>query len=206
MRYGFVVDMQRCIGCHTCSIACRTENNLPNGVWYNRVVTEGGADMDTAGGEFPNATMSYVTVACQHCSNPACVEVCPTGATYKDEETGIVHQQSDLCIGCQTCMQACPYEGVRTYLDGDPVYAYDFTAGDADAPAHQGFVVEKCTMCAHRIERDEKPACVAVCPTRARYWGDFDDPESEVSKLIATREYRRLLTDMGTEPNVYYLV
>lgn len=206
MRYGFVIDMQRCIGCHTCSVACRTENNLPEGVWWNRTLTEGGDEMDTPSGEFPDVAMSYYTVACQHCSKPACADVCPVGATYKDEETGIVHQDYSKCIGCQMCISACPYEGVRHFNDGEPTWALDFAMGDPDVPAHRANVVEKCTMCAHRVARDEEPMCVKVCPTRARFWGDLDDPESEVSKLIAEREYKQLLAEEGTEPNVYYLV
>ncbi|MCI8468132.1 MAG: 4Fe-4S dicluster domain-containing protein, partial [Eggerthellaceae bacterium] len=115
MRYGFAIDTKRCIGCHTCSVACRIENNLPNGTWWNRALTDGGAEMDTPAGEFPDATMSYLTVACQHCENPACVKVCPVGATYKDPETGVVRQDYDKCIGCRMCMSACPYTGVRSF-------------------------------------------------------------------------------------------
>ena len=100
MHYGFAIDTKRCIGCHTCAVGCRMENHLPKGIWWNRILTKGGEDMDTPEGIFPDVTMSYVPVACQHCENPACVKACPVGATYKDPETGAVRQDYDKCIGC----------------------------------------------------------------------------------------------------------
>ena len=206
MRYGFVIDTQRCIGCHTCAVGCRMENNLPKNMWWNRVLTDGGENMDTPAGIFPEITMSYVPLACQHCENPACVKVCPVGATYKDEKTGVVRQDYDKCIGCRMCMSACPYTGVRSFNWEEPQYTIDFSIGGADVAAHQKHVVEKCTMCWHRLAKGEEPTCIRLCPERARFWGDFDDPDSEVSKLIQEREYKRLLEDRGTNPSVYYLV
>lgn len=206
MRYGFVIDTQRCIGCHTCAVGCRMENNLPKNMWWNRVLTDGGENMDTPEGVFPEITMSYVPLACQHCENPACVKVCPVGATYKDEKTGVVRQDYDKCIGCRMCMSACPYTGVRSFNWEEPQYTIDFSIGGADVAAHQKHVVEKCTMCWHRLAKGEEPTCIRLCPERARFWGDFDDPDSEVSKLIQEREYKRLLEDRGTNPSVYYLV
>ena len=205
-HYGFALDEQRCIGCHTCSVACRVENNLPQGTWWNRALTDGGEDMDTPAGIFPDVKMSYLTVACQHCENPACVKVCPVGATYRDEETGVVRQDYDKCIGCRMCMSACPYTGVRSFNWEEPKFTIDFSVGDADVPSHQKHVVEKCTMCWHRLAKGEEPACVEVCPARARFWGDLDDPDSEVSRLVREREHMRLLEDRGTNPSVYYLV
>ena len=206
MRYGFAIDTKRCIGCHTCSVACRIENNLPTGVWWNRALTDGGEHMDTPAGEFPNVSMSYVTVACQHCENPACVKVCPVGATYRDPETGVVRQDYDKCIGCRMCMSACPYTGVRSFNWEEPKYSIGFATGDAEAPAHQKHVVEKCTFCYQRTSQGEVPACMELCPVRARFWGDLDDPDSEVSKLVRERSYKQLLPDEGTKPSVYYLV
>ena len=206
MRYGFAIDTKRCIGCHTCSVACRIENNLPKNNWWNRALTKGGENMDTPEGVFPNVTMSYLTVACQHCENPACVKVCPVGATYRDEETGVVRQDYDKCIGCRMCMSACPYTGVRLFNWEEPAYTIDFSVGDPDVPTHQKHVVEKCTMCWHRLAKGEEPACIEVCPARARFWGDLDDPASEVSQLVRDREQMRLLEDRGTNPSVYYLV
>ena len=129
-HYGFAVDTRRCIGCHTCSVACRIENNLPKGIWWNNALTDGGENMDTPSGVFPNVKMSYVTVACQHCENPACVKVCPVGATYKDPETGVVRQDYDKCIGCRMCMAACPYTGVRSFNWEEPKYTIDFSVGE----------------------------------------------------------------------------
>lgn len=206
MRYGFVIDSKRCIGCHTCAVACRYENNLPKEMWWNRILTDGGEHPDLPEGEFPGAAISYVPLGCQHCENPACVKVCPVGATYRDPETGAVRQDYDKCIGCRMCMSACPYTGVRSFNWEEPAYVVGFPVGDADIPTHQKHVVEKCTMCWHRLARGEEPACIDVCPVRARHWGDLDDPESEVSQLIRDRECRQLLSSEGTNPSVYYLV
>ena len=204
MHYGMAIDTQRCIGCHSCSVACRHTNNVPEGNWWNRVYTEGGEWQDTPKGSFPDLTMSYVTIACQHCENPACLDVCPTGATTKDEETGIVSVDSELCIGCESCIKACPYEGVRTLIIS-PEYYLEVVVGEYDAPPHKGGTVEKCTFCKNLIDRGDVPACMQLCPGRARYWGDLDDPESAVSKAIEGRETMFLQEEAGTKPSVYYL-
>lgn len=201
-----VIDQARCIGCHTCSVACRIENNVPDGVWWNRILTDGGEEMDIPEGSFPNTGIEYIPVNCQHCENPACTKVCPVGATYKDPETGIVRQDYDKCIGCRMCMAACPYTGVRSFNWEEPKYVIGIATGGANVPAHQKHTVEKCTLCYHRTVNGEDPACIGVCPGRARFWGDLDDPESEVSKLVRERECKQLLTSKGTEPSVYYLV
>ena len=206
MHYGFAIDIKRCIGCHTCAVGCRMENNLPIGKWWNRILTDGGEEMDSARGRFPNLTLAYVPFMCQHCENPACVKVCPVGATYRDKDTGVVRQDYDKCIGCRMCMAACPYTGIRSFNWDEPQYYTDVTFGGADVPVHQKHVVEKCTMCWHRLAKGEEPYCVDVCPVLARTWGDLDDPNSEVSKLIATRQYKQLLPDLGTRPSVYYLL
>ncbi len=205
-QYGLVIDTKKCAGCHTCAVACKMENNIPDGIWWNRTLTDGGAGMDTLAGTYGDASKSYLTVNCQHCGNPACIKVCPVGATYKDGETGIVRQDYDKCIGCRMCMAACPYTGVRLFNWEEPKYSVDFAVGDADAPQHQKHVVEKCTLCNHRLARGEKPACVADCPGYARYFGDFNDPDSEVSKLIRTRAHKQLLPERDTNPSIYYLV
>lgn len=205
-RYGFVIDTKRCVGCNLCSMVCKVENNLPDEMWWSRAYTNGGEVEQTPAGEWPdNLSMSFMTVACQHCDNPACVKACPVGATYKDADTGIVRQDTDKCIGCRMCMAACPYTGVRTFNWEEPKHFLDFPVGSVDAPKHQKGVVEKCTMCWHRIAKGERPACADVCRVMARYWGDFDDPESEVSKLIRERPYKQLLSSEGTGPCVYYL-
>ena len=145
-------------------------------------------------------------MSCQHCANPACVKVCPVGATYKDAETGIVRQDYDKCIGCRMCMAACPYTGVRSYNWEEPKHVIGHQTGSLDVPPHQKHVVEKCTLCWHKIAKGQKPECTITCPERARTFGDFDDPNSEVSKLIATRQWKQLLAEKGTDPNVYYLI
>lgn len=205
MRYGMAIDLRLCFGCTECAVACKSNNNLPNGMWWNRVLTDGGDYPDTAAGTYPNVTMTHYPVSCQHCAEPACAKVCPVGATWRDEETGIVMQDPDKCIGCRMCMGACPY-GVRTFNWEEPAYVVDFPLGDADAPKHHVGTVEKCTFCFNRLERGEKPACMEHCPGRARYWGDLDDPDSEISRAIAGRSTVRLLEEKGTEPSVYYLM
>lgn len=206
MQYGMVIDLSACIGCHTCSVACKVAHNLPNGFWRNRVLTEGGDAMDTAGGEFPNNYMQWRPMTCQHCANPACVEACPVGATWKDEETGIVIQDNELCIGCKSCIAACPYEGVRQFIEDEPAYHIDFALGYSDEPPHVKGTVEKCTFCYSRVLAGEVPACMEYCIGHARFWGDLDDPDSEVSKLLKEREYEQLQVEAGTGPSVYYLL
>lgn len=205
-RYGFAIDVKRCMGCLTCTVACKSANNLPTGVWWNRMFTEGGNAQDAPAGVYPDVSREYITMACQHCENPACTRVCPVGATYKDADTGAVRQDYDKCIGCRMCMAACPYTGVRSFNWEEPSYPYDLPVGDLDAPKHQKHAVEKCTMCWHRLAKGEEPACVVGCPAEARFFGDLDDPESDVSKLVAKRDTKQLLPEMGTKPSVYYLV
>ena len=205
-RYGMAIDIKRCVGCNACTIACKSTNNVPSDILWTRVLTDGGDDVDTPKGNMPDLFMRYITLGCQHCENPACVKVCPVGATYRDEKTGIIRQDYDKCIGCRMCMAACPYTGVRSFTWEEPKYSMEFATGDADVPAHQKHVVEKCTFCYQRIARDETPACMELCPARARHWGDLDDPNSEVSQLIRDREYMQLLPERDTKPSVYYLV
>ena len=205
-HYGMVIDVRRCIGCYACAVACKMENNLPNDIWWNRILTKGGEGQESSGGVYPNLSLAFYPLACQHCENPACVKVCPVSATYKDSETGVVRQDYDKCIGCRMCMAACPYTGVRSFNWEKPKYSVEFAVGDIESPAHQKHTVEKCTMCWHRLAKGLEPACIISCPGEARYFGDFSDTESEVSKLIATREYTQLMPQEGTRPSVYYLV
>ena len=205
-RYGMAIDTKRCVGCNACTTACKMANNVPDDIFWTRALTKGGDEVDTPAGTFPNLSMRYYTVGCQHCENPACVKACPVGATYKDPETGIVRQDYDRCIGCRMCMAACPYTGVRSFNWQEPKNQMGFAIGDADAPKHQKHTVEKCTFCYQRTSKGETPACMDLCPARARHWGDLDDPDSEISQIIASRPYEQLLTERGTQPNVYYLV
>ena len=177
-HYGMAIDLTRCFGCHACEVACKVANNNPADVAYNKIYTVGAIGetepvaYDTASGTYPNCSLSFLPMNCQHCENPSCLEVCPTGATMKDEETGVVYVDDTLCIGCKSCINT----------------------------------VEKCTFCRNLTSRGEVPACMQLCPGRARFWGDLDDPESDVSKLIASRDTMRLSEDAGTSPSVYYLV
>ncbi len=204
-RLAMVIDTKRCFGCHTCAVACKAENNLPDGMWWNRVVTVGGAQMDTPAGVFPDLTMSFVTIACQHCENPSCVPVCPTGATYKRAEDGVVLVDYRKCIGCGACVQACPYEGVRTRNGEVITRCTGFDVGDAGVQYQQPGTVAKCTFCEHRLAEDRLPACIEVCPARARHFGDLNDPDSEVAQLAASRESFQLRPDKGTNPSVLFL-
>ena len=205
-RYGMAIDTKRCVGCNACTTACKMANNVPDDIFWTRALTRGGDEVDTPAGTFPNLSMRYYTVGCQHCENPACVKACPVGATYKDPETGIVRQDYDRCIGCRMCMAACPYTGVRSFNWQEPKNQMGFAIGDADAPKHQKHTVEKCTFCYQRTSKGETPACMDLCPARARFWGDLDDPDSDVSKLLREREYMQLLPEKGTKPSTYYLV
>lgn len=214
MHYGMVIDTTRCFGCNACVTSCKMSNNNPVGMVYNRILTRKGmsdADldaemyMDTAAGTYPAALARvHVPLACQHCESPACVSVCPTGASSRNEETGIVEIDAEACIGCQSCMSACPYH-VRTFSEGEPTYTLGFAVGEDDAPIHIANTVEKCTMCGNRITRGLVPKCVEACLGEARFWGDLDDPDSDVAKLVATRDAVRLLESAGTNPSVYYL-
>lgn len=203
-HYGMAIDVKRCCACNTCVVGCKVENNLPQNMWWNFMVNEGGENPDSPAGTYPDLTMAAYTRACQQCSNPACVDVCPTGASYVDEETGIVLVNPEPCIGCEVCKEACPYD-VRTLLSGEPLYYADFAFGAADAPVHVADTMEKCTFCHHRVTKGEVPFCVEVCPGRARTFGDLDDPESDISKLIAARTVEQLMVEAGTEPSVYLL-
>lgn len=177
-RYAMVIDTRRCIGCHACSVACKTENEVPLGEtrsWVEYIEK----------GEFPNVSRSFLPRLCNQCEKPQCVAVCPTGATYKREQDGIVVVDSNICIGCKYCLQACPY-GMRFI---NP------RTGTAD----------KCDFCLHRVQQGLVPACVNTCQGRARIFGDLNDPESEVSKLVATNATTVLRPEIGTEPMVFYI-
>ena len=203
-RYGMAIDLSRCIGCNTCAVACKVSNNLPKDVWWNVVHTEGRDFADTSKGTYGGEMqLSGLPVNCMHCENAVCEEVCPTGATVKRDD-GIVTVDEETCIGCKSCMEACPYD-VRRLIENEPEYYLELPIGDPAAKSHKGGTVEKCDFCAGRIDRGEKPACMELCPGRARYWGDLDDPESEVSQFLSGRNATVLLEEEGTSPSVYYV-
>ena len=201
-KLAIAIDQHRCIGCQTCSNACKMQNNVPSGMLWSRTIVEGADAIDGVVGAYPNITRSYIPMACQHCENPACQKVCPTGATYKDD-MGRVEIDYDKCIGCRMCMAACPYN-VRQFNWSEPVRDPDFNYGDARVPVRSKGVMEKCTLCKERTDEGEAPMCVVCCPTRARVYGDLDDPNSEISRLKRERNVRILLEEMGTQPQVFY--
>ena len=201
-KLGIAISLERCIGCHTCANACKMQNNVPMGMLWNRVLTEDCDVVDGAVGSYPGLSRTYLPIACQHCENAACLKVCPTGATYKDDK-GRVEIDYEKCIGCRMCMAACPYNA-RVFNWSEPVREPDFNYGDADVPVRGKGIVEKCTLCKERTDRDEEPMCVVCCPTHARIFGDLDDPESEVSHIVRERGATVLLPEQGTRPQVRY--
>lgn len=201
-RFGLAINTGRCIGCHTCANACKMQNNVPMGMLWNRVLTEGCDRFDSAEGVYPHLTRTYLPLACQHCENPACERVCPTGATYKDDK-GRVEIDYDKCIGCRMCMAACPYNA-RNFNWQTPVRVTGANYGDAEVPVRPKGVAEKCTLCRERTDRGEEPMCVVCCPAHARIFGDLDDPDSEISQTILNRKAWTLLENQGTRPSVHY--
>ncbi len=200
MRYGMVMDLKRCVGCYACVIACKAENNTPPGVFWARVLYK-------EEGHYPSVSITFLPVVCNHCKDPPCVDICPTGASQKRED-GVVIIDYDVCIGCRACMMACPY-GSRFYW-GKPKDTMYFPVTptpyeQAGIARYQRATVQKCDFCSHRLEQGLEPACVVTCPAKARTFGDLDDPASEVSRLISERRGFQLHADLGTDPSVYYI-
>jgi tetrathionate reductase subunit B len=178
-RFAMVINAKLCVDCKACVVACTAENGVPVGKHRNWVESE-------LKGTYPELSMRFEPGQCMHCDDPPCVRVCPTDASYITGMGGIVAVDPDKCIGCRYCMQACPYDA--RYFDED-----------------RG-VVDKCTFCYHRLAEGLEPACVETCPTRARVFGDLDDPDSEVSRLLRTRTTERKRPEAGTGPNLYYII
>lgn len=201
-RLAIGIDLHRCLGCHTCSLACKMQNNVPDGMLWNRVLTQDCDMIDDAVGTYPNLTRTYLPVACQHCDNAACQRVCPTGATYTDD-LGRVQIDYNKCIGCRMCMAACPYNA-RVFNWNEPLRSTGFGYGDSRVPERATGVMEKCTLCKERTDDGEEPMCVLCCPGDARIFGDLDDPDSEISQARLNSSAFVLLEDMGTRPHVFY--
>lgn len=195
MRYGMVIDLNRCIGCHACSIACKIENATPPGVFWSRV-------FQVEEGQYPDVKRSYIPRLCMQCEDPACIKVCSTKATYKDSQN-LVRVDEQKCIGCKTCILACLY-GVRSFNEGGRYFSTDVPWGEIEGD-HQAGTVSKCTFCAHLIGKGEEPACVSACPTRARHFGDLSDPGSVVFQLIRGRFGFQFHPEFRLNPSVYYL-
>lgn len=201
-RLAIAINLDRCTGCNTCAMACKMQNNVPMGMAWNRVLNEDCEFEVGVQGTYPHVSRSHLPVACQHCENPACLRVCPTGATYKDDK-GRVEIDYEKCIGCRMCMAACPYNA-RVFNWNEPVRDPDFNYGDKDVPVRGKGVVEKCSLCKERTDRGDEPMCVKCCLAKARIFGDLDDPESEVSRVVRERNATALLPEQGTRPQVRY--
>ncbi|NDL61094.1 4Fe-4S dicluster domain-containing protein [Phytoactinopolyspora mesophila] len=177
MRYGFAIDQRTCIGCHACTVACKTEHEVPVGqfrTWVKYVDK----------GEYPSTTREFGVLRCNHCTDAPCVSICPTTALFKRDD-GIVDFDADNCIGCKSCLQACPYDAI--YIDADTNTA------------------AKCNFCAHRVDEGLEPACVVVCPTHSIWVGDVDDPSSGIGRLIRENPVTVRAAEQNTGPNVFYL-
>ena len=204
-RLGLVVDQNRCVGCWSCSVACKEEQNVPIGMYWLRVLTVGGDAMDVPAGTFPALKMSYQPTQCFQCDNPPCVKACPTQATYK-MDNGIVNVNYERCIGCRYCMVACPYDN-RVFNWRKPVQEPPASVTVVgETPARFKGVVEKCTFCVQRIAKGLLPRCVVACPAGARFFGDLNDPTSEVSLLLRDRPSYVVFPERGTEPSLHYLL
>lgn len=185
-QYGMVIDIRSCTGCQTCTIACKTSNEVPGeGRWCHLEDYYGGTlympNVDNG-----KVSLHFRPLLCNHCSDPLCVMNCPTGAMRKDEATGVVSVDQDICIGCSTCANSCSY--------GAPVLN------------EERMVMGKCNLCAGRTDNGDLPFCVQACPARIRHWGEITDPDSEVSKMIAEHHAEVYMAENGTNPSVYYIL
>ena len=208
-RWGMVIDVNRCVGCQTCVAACKHENATPPGVQWRQV-------FDIEQGEFPSVERLFLVVGCQHCAEPPCVPVCPTGATAQRSD-GLVTMDYDLCIGCAACAVACPYQA-RTIVDDREWYFGEETA-EQTATAHEERlgVAQKCTFCGDRVDAGlaaglnpgvdplATPACAASCIADAIHFGDFADSESNVSRLVRDNKSFQMHEELGTDPQIRYL-
>lgn len=177
-RYAMVIDLRKCVGCMSCSVSCKMENSIAFGVfrsWVNMAEK----------GKYPNVKRYFLPRLCNHCQNPPCTSVCPVKATFYNAGDGRVVIDRDKCIGCGYCLEACPY-GAR--------FASPTTK-----------TADKCDFCEHLLALGENPACVKNCLGKCRYFGDLDDPNSVVSKLIAENPVQPLRPDLGTTPKVFYI-
>lgn len=206
MRWGMVVDLEKCrADCTACIEACRNENNVAyhgdsrwDIHWIRKATLKKKHGADAAANE---GNEKHILLLCNHCDKPPCAQVCPVQATYKRQD-GIVIVDHHRCIGCRYCVVACPYNA--RYFNFKESEKWP----NKDFPKRSHGVAEACTLCAHLLERSEKPACVRVCEKTgvgALVVGDLNDPESEVSRIIASKPVKRIRADLGTEPKVYYV-
>ena len=176
-----VIDQERCIGCEACIVACQIENNTT--YFWIQVETQGGGQKDIPKGAYPNLEMNFLPLLCNHCINPPCVESCPVDALIKRDD-GPVILQSDLCNGCQTYLNACPFNVIH----------FNEETG----------IIEKCNLCVHRLDLGLEPFCVICCEGQAIHFGDLNEKNSAISILISSRDTFQLKPEKGTDPSVYY--
>ena len=195
-RYAMVIDLNTCVGCNSCMAACAMENQTP--VWKDQWRTwvhdeEIGTTDDVHRRFFPRL--------CNHCDNPPCLTVCPTGATYR-LDNGIVMIDPEICMGCRACAMACPYNARIEITSADVAIGREFYGNDyrRDVPS-----MDKCTFCQHRVVEGRKPACVETCVGSARQFGDLHDPNDPVAQLVASDIAQPLMPHLGTKPNIYYI-
>lgn len=199
VKWGVAVDLKRCVGCQSCTMACKAKNGTPPDVFWTRVI-------EKEEGTYPFAYTVFMPMRCNHCSEPPCVPVCPTGASYQRAQDNVVLVDKDVCVGCHSCVVACPY-GARFIPDNDRGYygkqttPYELTK----FKAWQAGTAQKCDLCIDRLDVGLLPACIDTCPTRAMVIGDLNDPHSDISKLIKQRPHFQPRAELGTEPNVFYL-
>ena len=209
-RYGMVVDLNRCVGCQTCTIACKHHNDTPPGVQWRQV-------LDIEQGEYPNVERLFLVTGCQHCAEPPCVPVCPTGAT-RQREDGLVTMDYDTCIGCGYCAVACPYQARTIAHEREWYFGVPSRQEERVFHEERVAVASKCTFCVDKIDEAEKspdivpgldpeatPACAASCIARALHFGDFADPESNVSRLAAENAHFQMHAELGTDPQIRYI-
>ena len=182
-KYAMVIDLQRCIGCSACIIACKNENNISKDIYWCDSQTE-------TKGSFPNLEYEYKTTMCNHCEDAPCINACPTEAMYRNQDTDIILCNHQECIKCQKCVIACPYD--------------EITFNQASSTSEQG-LIEKCTFCFHKGVKNLAPACVKKCPTNALIFGDLEDEDSQVSKITKKYNYTVRKKELATKPKVYYI-
>lgn len=215
IHWGMVIDLQKCVGCNACTVACKSENKTPPGVAYHVVI-------DEEIGRYPNVTRRFLPRPCMQCEHPPCTRVCPVNATYSRPD-GVVVINYDVCIGCRYCIAACPY-GARSFDFGDfytaghtPAVApydtapsFEYGRQHSRTPERRGESpignARKCTFCLHRLEKGMLPACITTCIGGARIFGDLNDPQSLVAQAASSPRVMRLKEELGTEPSVYYLL
>lgn len=223
-KYGMAIDLHKCAGCGACVIACKNENNVPEDLFWANYIYK-------TQGTFPNVRYEFIPTLCNHCENAPCVKACPVQAMYKDKD-GLTLNDPDKCIGCKACIIACPYgvisfnkkvphqfwrndeaaiEGgtatAKEVVDrtGEQIPYYNPDRAKTYAGIRPKGIVEKCTLCDHRIKEGKEPYCVNACPTKARIFGDLDELSSNINYLLHKNGFFRLREELGTRPRVFYI-